>query len=168
LICYVRTFFLEDDVNERSISHKLAEYLQSQFLEYHVDCEYNWQMRNNIDQSDSKNVLFTKEEERKFYPKNNKEAISDSNAHTIYPDIIIHKRGSNLDNLLCVEIKKSTNKDRLAKERDQIKLPKIGEKYNYKFLLYLEIPTGEEYGVEKIDFDLKENKKYLSKNGEQN
>ncbi len=27
--------------NERSITHKLAEYLQTAFPEYNVDCEYN-------------------------------------------------------------------------------------------------------------------------------
>lgn len=40
-------YLLEHDVNERSITHKLAEYLQqelrkySEFNDYQVDCEYN-------------------------------------------------------------------------------------------------------------------------------
>ena len=29
------------DANERSITHKLAEHLQREFPEWHVDCEYN-------------------------------------------------------------------------------------------------------------------------------
>ncbi len=32
---------LEINVNERTISHKLAEYIQNGFLEFSVDCEYN-------------------------------------------------------------------------------------------------------------------------------
>ncbi len=32
---------LELNVNERSITHKLAEYLQVEFPGCHVDCEYN-------------------------------------------------------------------------------------------------------------------------------
>jgi len=32
---------LDIDVNERTITHKLAEYLQNQFPSYDVDCEYN-------------------------------------------------------------------------------------------------------------------------------
>ncbi len=34
-------WLLEKDLSERSISHKLAEYLQPLFLDYNVDCEYN-------------------------------------------------------------------------------------------------------------------------------
>ena len=29
------------DANERSLTHKLAEYLQCEFPDWHVDCEYN-------------------------------------------------------------------------------------------------------------------------------
>ena len=32
---------LQYDVSERAITHKLAEYLQYRFGDYHVDCEYN-------------------------------------------------------------------------------------------------------------------------------
>lgn len=34
-------FLLEGNVNERSISHKLAEYLQQEFNDWNVDYEYN-------------------------------------------------------------------------------------------------------------------------------
>jgi hypothetical protein len=34
-------WLLEKDLSERSITHKLAEYLQPLFLNYNVDCEYN-------------------------------------------------------------------------------------------------------------------------------
>lgn len=29
------------DANERSLTHRLAMYLQAEFPDYHVDCEYN-------------------------------------------------------------------------------------------------------------------------------
>lgn len=32
---------LEDDASERSITHKLAEYLQKRIPDMHIDCEYN-------------------------------------------------------------------------------------------------------------------------------
>ena len=35
------SFLFEADANERSITHKLAEYLQAQFQDWNVDCEYN-------------------------------------------------------------------------------------------------------------------------------
>jgi hypothetical protein len=34
-------YLLEKDLNERTITHKLATYLQEQFQELNVDCEYN-------------------------------------------------------------------------------------------------------------------------------
>ncbi len=34
-------YLLENNINERSITHKLAEHLQTEFRDYHVDCEYN-------------------------------------------------------------------------------------------------------------------------------
>ena len=34
-------FLLLNNLNERTISHKLAEYLQREFSSWNVDCEYN-------------------------------------------------------------------------------------------------------------------------------
>ena len=34
-------FLLKNGVNERAVSHKLAEYLQTLFKGWNVDCEYN-------------------------------------------------------------------------------------------------------------------------------
>jgi len=34
-------YLLENDINERSISHKLAEYLSFEFPNYNIDCEFN-------------------------------------------------------------------------------------------------------------------------------
>jgi hypothetical protein len=34
-------YLIQNNVSERAITHKLAEYLQKEFPEYKVDCEYN-------------------------------------------------------------------------------------------------------------------------------
>ena len=34
-------YLLEIGANERSVAHKLAEYLQQEFPNWHFDCEYN-------------------------------------------------------------------------------------------------------------------------------
>lgn len=70
---------LEIGANERSVSHKLAEYLQIQFPDWHVDCEYN-RKGDSIKRIGSES--------------------------RIYPDIIIHQRGVT-ENLLMMEIKTS-------------------------------------------------------------
>jgi len=67
----------DSEANERSITHKLAEYLQRQFPVWQVDCEYNRRMNE------------TKKIGRK----------------RVFPDIIVHKRRTN-DNLLVIEVKK--------------------------------------------------------------
>lgn len=94
------------DANERSITHKLAEYLQVEFPEYNVDCEYN---RNGLDVKRLESLA-------KDIASDNTDAVS------VFPDIIIHHRGTK-DNFIVIEAKKSTNKSNdnkklLAYKRD--------------------------------------------------
>jgi hypothetical protein len=115
---------LDINVNERSISHKLAEYLQIEFPDWHVDCEYNRKMR------DIKKLLIHFD----------KVSADDNEASTVYPDIIIHHRQTN-DNLLVIEIKKYG----LDTAKDMKKLKAFtGPDYEYRFGLLLEMtPNGE-------------------------
>ena len=87
-------FLLENAANERSVAHKLAEYLTPLFPEYHVDCEYN---RHGID---------VKEIER---------------SRRIYPDIVIHRRNTDDNNLLVVEVKTNQSTD----DNDILKLERL-------------------------------------------
>lgn len=90
-------FLLEHDVNERSISHKLAEYLQQLFPDYHVDCEHNRIGKEKIEEKWVKKVLnldvsnITSDDEK---------------GTTVFPDIIVHRRGEK-ENLLIIEMKKA-------------------------------------------------------------
>ena len=77
------------DVSERSITHKLGNYLAPLFADFDVDCEYN----RNFE--DPKRIL--------RYLPDNPEICEEVSVH---PDIIIHRRGSNDDNLLIIEAKK--------------------------------------------------------------
>ena len=86
---------LTHDANERSISHKLAEILQGLVGDHwHVDCEYN------RDGHDPKRVQL---------PVAGTQS-DETESKTVYPDIIIHKRGTG-NNFIVMEIKKSTNKE---------------------------------------------------------
>jgi len=109
------SFLLENNVHERSIAHKLAEYLQIQFLDWDVDCEYN-----------------LKELEIKEL-----EGISQCSSHRatdrVLPDIIIHKRNSNY-NLLVVEIKTNYQDDAYDIEKLKLFTANNGE---YKYVLGL-------------------------------
>ena len=82
---------LERENNEVTISCKLAQYLFLKFPGYRVDCEYNRHL-NNI-----------------------KRMNLDNTRKIIKPDIIIHKRGIDKDNLVYIEIKTDHN-DKSRKE----------------------------------------------------
>ena len=70
---------LSIDVQERTICHRLAIYLERRFPYWHVDCEYN---RNLV------------------------ESKRRGSGRPVVPDIIVHRRLTD-ENLLAVEIKKS-------------------------------------------------------------
>jgi hypothetical protein len=81
-------YLLENNLNERAITARLMLYLQKNFPEYDVDCEYNKDINN-------RNLRYSK----LIY-------IDTNNTKKVYPDIIIHKRGLSEKNLLVIEVKK--------------------------------------------------------------
>lgn len=87
-------YLLEQNLSERSISHRCAEHLQGVFPEWHVDCEYN----RNFEQVKRLEI---------GVPDT---SPGETEARTVYPDIIVHRRGTD-ENLLVVEVKKSNNQD---------------------------------------------------------
>jgi hypothetical protein len=117
---------LEIDVQERSISHRLAMYLQELLPKWHVDCEYN------RDGHEPKML--------NLYPEIRKE---DDEGSLVLPDIIVHKR-TKPKNLLVVEIKKSTT--RRDNKHDLKKLTAFREQLFYAHALFLEIGCGDMAG----------------------
>lgn len=104
-------FLITNNTNERSITHKFAEYLQRLFPEWHVDCEYNRRGENH----------------QKDLPEQ----------ETSYPDIIIHKRNT-LNNLLIIEAK-SIHSQNHNDETDKRKIHSFIEddRYAYRFGLWI-------------------------------
>jgi hypothetical protein len=95
-------YLLAVDANERSISHRFAMYLQAQFERFDVDCEYN---RDGVEPKKLGHLGLLPDSE-------------DVEAQTVFPDIIVHIRGTNR-NYLGVEMKKSTNHVSRCIEGDQ-------------------------------------------------
>ena len=130
------SFLLEHDVNERSISHKLAEYLQQLFPDYNVDCEYN-----KRGEDIPKTI-------QKYWEK-----LKNDNP-LVYPDIIVHRRSTD-DNLLIIEAKNSSNGSRKERDYDLIKLKAYlskGDKYLYKVAAFIEYPVGNREVISKPQF----------------
>ncbi|MCD9024709.1 hypothetical protein [Cohnella silvisoli] len=134
------TYLLREDVSERAITHKFAEYLQYEFGSfYSVDCEYN---RNFLHQGRSKIIHVLDNEIRELVKnKSTLEIINDLAYRelSVYPDIIVHKRGKS-KNLLVVEVKKSSNQ--VGNKLDFLKLaaytdPTEANNLQYQFGLFI-------------------------------
>lgn len=110
-------FLLMNNSDEWSISHKLAEYLQQEFPEWHVDLEYN----------------------------RDKDQVKEIKGKKIRPDIIVHLRNTG-NNLLVVEIKKSSNLDNLEDDRDRLrKFTAPKGKFRYRLGLLVIFYVSEQY-----------------------
>jgi hypothetical protein len=99
-------------VNERSIVYKFATYLQeiiksTEYHEYDVDVEYN----------------------RAGYTKK----TTPSKPNGIIPDLIIHKRGSDTNNILVLEFKTEWNRNQETDEKKIIELIDKSGNYKYKY-----------------------------------
>jgi len=137
-------FLIHADTNERTISHKLAEYLQEEFPypNWNVDCEYNRHFM------DIKKVAV---------PAKPDVGWDDIEAKTVYPDIIVHRRNSDDANLLVIEVKKSSNQS--GHQFDIHKLAAFTkDEYRYRFGLFLILSMNGTFDIlvwhsngEKID-----------------
>jgi hypothetical protein len=118
------SYLIDNDASERSITFKLAEYLQHSIGDgYNVDCEYN---RHILDESGKKRIYILKrnlEEVLNLKNKNFtiKEIFEGEYCElSVFPDIIIHTRGSTQNNLLAIEVKKNISS--VDKKFDFLKL----------------------------------------------
>ncbi len=116
-------YLLEHDVNERTITHKLAEHLQDRFPEWNVDCEYN------RDRHDPKRIGI--------------ETGLESIQINVYPDIIIHERGTNERNLLIIEAKKSNDPRLNGAEADHQRIEGFSASLGYQIGVFLEFNVGK-------------------------
>src|SRR5882724_2444654 len=111
------SFLLERRAHERSITHKLAEYLQQEFPGYNVDCEYN--LHGPL-------------------PKRLFRVCKGNDQELVYPDIVVHQRGNDDSNLLVIEAK--PRKRPGVPTCDRIKLEeftKVDGDYRYQFGLFI-------------------------------
>jgi len=121
------------DINERTISHRLAFYLETHFPGWNVDCEYN------RDHEDVKRLNI----------KRRNVMSDDTQATTVFPDIIVHRRGTD-QNLLVIEMKKTTSQE--SDDYDYGKLLAFKKQLGYKFAVFLKIGTDSNAGIYRIEW----------------
>lgn len=149
-------YLLKNNGHERTIAHRLAVYLEKEFPYYHVDCEYNL----NVDTESQRKCIYVLETElKKFKPDRNMSNFpiseyEDYRIVSVYPDIIVHHRGTNLDNLLVIEIKKSNST--VPDEYDLLKLIRYTSQYfedglKYKYGAFIKFFIGDKNNLCKFD-----------------
>jgi hypothetical protein len=177
-------YLLKNNINERSITHKLAEHLQKSFIEWNVDCEFNrnlnrpkivdinpsellGEMANYLEghypekkrQIDEMISAEERENLTKQLRKPNIEYIEELDLYlfllkigkkvlkqTIFPDIIIHRRGTS-QNHIVIEAKKTQNKNREARLYDLLKLATMtapGGQFGYCRGIFMDLPVGSD------------------------
>lgn len=120
------------NLHERTITHKLAIYIEKHFQDTHyvVDVEYN-RMRNVY----GENVIGNAIGKNLDFEKYGKDPSN------VYPDIIVHKRDTN-NNLLEIELKmqwKNTKRD-----FDYQKINEYIDQLGYQFGVYIELTENRE------------------------
>lgn len=115
------SYLLDANSSERSVTHRLAVYLMEVFPDYDVDCEYN---RDGFDVK------------RLELPQRN--CVDDAlDAVTVFPDIVVHRRGSNKHNLFVIEVKKSSST--ISSDYDVQKLHAFRSQLAYAFAAHVTI-----------------------------
>lgn len=124
-------FMTKNGVNEVTVTHHLAKYLEKSFPKYKVDIEYN---RQGVDiKTDIRN-------KKRF------------------PDIVVHKRkilqNSKKDydpksNYIIIEVKGWWNREVDGKNRDKEKIKKLKEKFGYQYGYFVEL-REKDYSLERI------------------
>ncbi|WP_321801281.1 hypothetical protein [Burkholderia sp. BCC1988] len=114
---------LSIDANERSITFRFAMYLQRCLPDWTVDCEYN---RDGVDPKKLAYLGLDPDSE-------------DDEAKTVFPDVIVHRRGRR-ENFLVLEFKKSTS--HVDRNIDLQKLQGYKRQLGYEHALYVEVGTA--------------------------
>ena len=127
------------NINERSVTHRLGIYLQELFPEEHVDCEYNRIYSDDADEYIAKNIELG-DLERDL-------TLKDTDARTVYPDIIVHRRNTNR-NLLAIEVKMAWKAQKGS--FDIVKAQAYKRRLDYLYSAYLVLGPGQNYKIHWI------------------
>lgn len=126
-------YLFKIDSSEGSMIFHFGRYLinhlekNTLFDKCNVDCEYN------------RVPIYGK-----IVKKTYKEVYEDNEAHKILPDIILHERGNNNNNILVMEFKKYSNYSSKGIQHDYSKLETLtNQKLNYKYQLGLFVKLGK-------------------------
>ena len=105
-------YLIDKNVHERALTFRLGMYLQILFSSWDVDCEYN----KNYQTARNNKLLSARCDKE---PKFNCKDCGDHRKCTVFPDIIIHKRGTD-QNLLVIEVKCNASVSQIAEDKKKL------------------------------------------------
>src|SRR6185312_13639604 len=125
---------LKVDANERSITHRFAIYIEHEFPEFNVDCEYN---RKGLDVKRLPSFGIDPRTIERL-------------GINLYPDIIVHHRGTD-NNFVAIEAKPSPKNAPCKKPQerecdcDRCKLRAYRADLKYQHTFYVVFPVETEF-----------------------
>lgn len=129
----------KNNLNERTVTSQLRAILSKFFPDFDVDAEYNRMDVNGQYRPKAIDHL-----EAGVFDET--VPYDDLEGRTVFPDIIVHRRGTN-ENLLVIEVKMAWKSGKAGLDEEKLSAYTDREKgLGYRFGLYLEI--GEK-GIEK-------------------
>ena len=133
VLCFLESdsYLLEQDSHEQNITSTFARYLHDQIPAWTVDCEYN---------------RFGRRIKRLRLSRDREEIYGVEKDVRVRPDIIVHHRGKEYDNLLVIEAKKSSSQE--PDDFDLHKLEKFIEQLKYRYAFFLKFIVGDKPDVE--------------------
>ncbi len=127
-------YLLINEANERAISHRLAVYLEKNYTDRNIDCEYNRDLGKS----------------KELPPELLLEAALDyEHKKRVVPDIIIHERGNQDRNLLVIEIKTTSNITKMGYSFDKKKLKAFKSCLGYTYAVFIKFNTGSEFSKDR-------------------
>ena len=134
------SYLIDNYVHERSLTFRLGMYLQNEFPDWKVDCEYN----KNYQTFQHNKLLFARcDKESKFSCKD----CCDHRKCTVFPDIIIHQRGTD-KNLLVIEAKCNADARQIEEDKEKIEAYLSEPTLRYQYGLFINFQASyEETGL---------------------
>jgi hypothetical protein len=135
-------FLLERDLGERTLTHRLAVYMEKHYPGWQVDCDYNRLGERTL-----------------RLPHGTIVSTDDALGKSIFPDIVVHQRAIP-NNLLAVEVRKASNHQPIGHDQQKLKAmtdPHVWFAYWIGVLLTLSrksVETCEVYVGGKLEPDL--------------
>lgn len=137
------SFLFHNNVHERTLTFRLGIYLQELFFAWNVDCEYN------------KNIATVKGNKLLSARYNNLRKLNCGQCTarkncTVFPDIIIHRRGTS-ENLLVIEAKKNASEPDKNADIKKIKEYLKESTLKYRYGLFLDFKDSYDETISSLD-----------------